>query len=42
MSVYVKAIKIKDGDEDKNNKLISLGIDYVKLWEKYKTKLIWM
>ena len=39
MSGYVKAFEVKDGDKDKNNKLISFRIDDEKLLEKYKT--IW-
>ena len=27
MSEYVKTFKVKDGDKDKNNKLMSLDID---------------
>ena len=39
MSGYVKTFKDKDGDnkKSKNNKLMSLCIDYDKLLEKYKT-----
>ena len=37
MSGYVKTFKIKDGEKDKNNKLISFHIDDNKLLEKYKT-----
>ena len=33
MSGYVKTLKVKDGDKDKNNKLMSFRID--KLLEKY-------
>ena len=36
MSGYVKSFKVKDGDKDKNNKLISFHIDDGKLLEKYK------
>ena len=32
MSGYVKTFKVKDGDEDKNNKLMSFRIDDVKLY----------
>ena len=39
LSGYVKTFKVKDGDKDKNNKLMSLRIDDDKLLEKYKT--IW-
>ena len=39
MSGYVKTFKVKDGDKDKNNKLMSFQIDDGKLLEKYKT--IW-
>ena len=39
MSQYVKTFKIKDGDKDKNNKLMSFRIDDKKLLEKYKA--IW-
>ena len=39
MSGYIKTFKVKDGDKDKNNKLIMLSIDDEKLLEKYKT--IW-
>ena len=39
MSIYVKTSKVKEGDKDKNNKLMSLGIDDEKLLEKYKA--IW-
>ena len=35
----VKAFKVKDGDKDKNNKLMSINIVDEKLCEKYKT--IW-
>ena len=37
MSGYVKTFKVKDGDKDENNKLISFRIDDEKLPEKYKT-----
>ena len=33
MSGYVKTLKVKDGDKDKNNKLMSFHID--KLLEKF-------
>ena len=33
MSGYVKTLKVKDGDKDKNNKLMSFHID--NLLEKY-------
>ena len=36
MSGYVKAFKVKDGDKDKNNKLMFSRIDDEKLLEKYK------
>ena len=39
MSGFVKTFKVKDGDKDKSNKLISFQIDNEKLLEKYKT--IW-
>ena len=39
ISRYVKTFKVKDGDIDKNNKLMSFRIDDEKLLEKYKT--IW-
>ena len=39
MSGYVRTFKVKDGDKDKNNKLMSFLIDDEKLLEKYKT--IW-
>ena len=47
MSGYVKTFKVKDGDKDENNKLISFLIDYVKILEKYKTiwtktEFLWM
>ena len=34
---YIKTIKFKDGDKDKNKKFTSLRIDDRKLLEKYKT-----
>ena len=37
MSGYVKTFKVKDGDKDKNNKLMFFCIDDEKLLEKYKT-----
>ena len=40
MSGYVKTFKVKDGDKDKNNKLMSFCIDDEKLIEKYKAILI--
>ena len=40
MCEYVKKFKVKDGDKDENNKLMSFRIDDEKLLEKYKT--IWM
>ena len=39
MSGYVKTFKVKDGDKDKSNKLISFCINDEKLLEKYKA--IW-
>ena len=39
MSGYVKIFKVKEGDKDKNNKLMSFRIDDEKLLEKYKS--IW-
>ena len=39
MSGYVKIFKIKEGDKDKNNKLMFFIIDHEKLLEKYKA--IW-
>ena len=35
MSGYVKTFKVKEGDKDKNNKLMSFHIDDEKLLEKY-------
>ena len=35
MSGYVKTFKVKDGDKDKNNKLMSFRIDDEKLLENY-------
>ena len=40
MSWYVKAFKVKDGDKDKNNELMSSCINNEKLLEKYET--IWI
>ena len=37
MSGFVKTFKVKDGDKDKSNKLMSLRVDDEKLLEKYKT-----
>ena len=34
---YVKTVKDKGGDKNKNNKLMSLHVDDDKLLEKYKT-----
>ena len=39
MSEYVKTLKVKEGDKDKNNKLMSFGINDEKLQEKYNA--IW-
>ena len=39
MSGYVKAFKVKDGDKDKINKLMSFRTDDEKLLEK--SKAIW-
>ena len=39
MNGYVKIFKVKDEDEDKNSKLMSVHINDEKLKEKYKT--IW-
>ena len=36
MSGYVKTFKVKEGDRDKNNKLMSFPIADEKLLEKYK------
>ena len=33
---YIATFKVKDGDDDKNNKLMSFRIDDEKLLEKYK------
>ena len=39
MSGYVETFKVKEGDKDKSNKLVSFRIDDDKLLEKYKA--IW-
>ena len=39
MSGYVKKLKVKDGNKDENNKLMSFHIDDEKLLGKYKA--IW-
>ena len=39
MSGYVETIKVKDGDQDKNIKLMFFCVDDEKLLVKYKT--IW-
>ena len=39
MNGYVKTFKVKDGDKDKNNKLMSFCIIDEKLLEKYKAIL---
>ena len=36
ISEYVKTFKVKDGNKNKNNKLMSFCIDDVKLLEKYE------
>ena len=36
MNGYVKTFKVKDGDKNKNNKLMSFPIDHENLLEKYK------
>ena len=36
-SGYVKTFKVNDGDEDKNNELVSFRIDDEKILEKYKS-----
>ena len=36
MSGYVQTYKVTDGDKDKNNKLMSFGIDNEKLLKKLK------
>ena len=38
-SGYVKTFKVKEGDKDENNKIISFRKDDQKLLEKYKA--IW-
>ena len=37
MSGYFKTLKVKYGDKDKNNKLMSFRINDEKILEKYKT-----
>ena len=37
MSWFVKTLNLKNGDEDKNNKLMSFCTDDDRLLEKYKT-----
>ena len=37
MSGHVKTFKVKDGDKNKDNKLISFLINDQKLLEKYKS-----
>ena len=39
MSGFVKRFKVKDGDKNKDNELMSLSIDDDSLLEKYKTIL---
>ena len=39
ISEYVKTFKVKDGDKDRNNKLMSFRIDDERLLEKYKSHL---
>ena len=39
ISGYVKTFLVKDGDQDKNNKLMSFGTDNEKLLGKFKA--IW-
>ena len=39
MSGYIKTLKVKEGDKDKNNKLIYFRIDDEKKKEKHKA--IW-
>ena len=39
MSGFVKRFKVKDGDKNKGNELMSLIIDDDSLLEKYKTIL---
>ena len=36
MSGYVKIFKVKDGDKDKSDKLMSFRIDDEKILKKYK------
>ena len=36
MDGYVKTFKLKDGDEDKSNNLMSFQIDADTILEKYK------
>ena len=36
MSGYIQTFKFKEGDKDKNNKLMSFSIDDRKLLEEYK------
>ena len=36
ISEYVKTFKVKDGNKNKNNKLMSFCVDDVKLLEKYE------
>ena len=36
ISGYIKIFKVKDGDKDKNNKLLSFHIDHETLLGKYK------
>ena len=38
-SRYVKTFKVKKGDKDKNNKLISFGVDNEKLLKKFESYL---
>ena len=40
MSGYFKTFKVKDGDKDKNNKLMSFCIDDENLLENYKATWI--
>ena len=40
ISAYVKTLKVKDGDNDKNNKLMFFRVDAEKIIEKHKT--IWI
>ena len=37
ISEYVKIFKVRDGDKNKSNKLMSFRIDDEKLLEKFKT-----